>query len=142
MGSIRGEWVFSDGMAPSLESVIEAMSAQMGLEVTATRDDDGNLVRADVPVINEILFAWDRQPDRILVFSLLPGHPYLWAQLNAVMEGAGGRLSDRVSAWRRELDTSALERPWAKLSGRQRFILRLPTIGPWRPLDFLAQRGE
>lgn len=140
MGAVRGEWDFPHGRAPSPDSVIDALSARTGLEVTGTHDDDGNLIRADVPVINEILFAWDRQPDRILVFSLLPGHPYLWAQLSAVMEDAGGRLSDRVSAWRAELDTSALGRPWAELSGRQRFILRLPTIGAWRPLDFLAQR--
>ena len=140
MGSIRGEWVFPDGATPSLETVIEALGSRMGLAVTSIHDDEGTLLRADVPVINEMLFAWERQPERILVFSLLPGHPYLWAQLNAVMVDSGGKLSDTVSAWRPELDTGALERPWSKLSGRQRFILQLPTIGSWRPLDFLALR--
>ena len=141
MGSIRGEWVFPDGAVPTLDDIVEALGVRMGLAVKATHDDDGTLVRADVPVINEFLFGWDRKPDRILVHSLLPGHPYVWAQLNAVMEDSGGRISDTVSAWRPELDTSALERPWSELSGRQRLVLRLPTIGAWRPLDFLAQRG-
>lgn len=130
---------FPHGQVPSPDSVIEALSARTGLAIKGTHDDDGILVRADVPVINEILFAWDFQPDRIRVFSLLPGHPYVWTQLNAVMEDAGGQLSDNVSPWRPDAEKLDLGRPWAELTGRQRFILRIPTIGLWRPLDFLAE---
>ena len=52
----------------------------------------------------------------------------------------GGRIGDTASPWRSELDKCTLDRPWSSLIKRQRFFLRLPTIGRWRPLDFLAAR--
>lgn len=137
---LTGTWFFPDRQIPDLDAVIAALSARMGLAVECIHDDDGALLRADVPMIKEILFFWDPQPDRIEVHSPVPGHPFLWVHLNAVMEDFGGRISDTASPWRSELDKSALDRPWAELSKRQRFILRLPTIGRWRPLDRLATR--
>ena len=140
MGAIRAEWVFPEAQAPELDAVVEALSKEMGLQVKATHDDNGALIRTDIPVINEVLFAWERQENRIRLFSPLPGHPYVWARLNAVMEDSGGRIIDGLSPWRPELNKRALDRPWSELTKRQRFLLRLPAIAAWRPFDFLAVR--
>lgn len=140
MGCIRGEWIFPADDAPPLDAIIESLGDRTGLAIDVTRDDDGLLSMANVPVIKEILFDWDRQPNRIRVHSLLPGHPYIWAQLNNVMTGFGGQISDDRIAWRPASSMRAFDRPWTELSKRQRFVLRLPTIGASRPLDFLAER--
>ncbi len=140
MGVIYGEWVFPNGDAPSPDAVVDALGEQTGLVIERRREDDGSLARADLPMIKESLFGWDRQSDRISVHSFIPAHPYLWAQLNTVMTDLGGRISDAPHAWRPESPGDSLNRRWSELSKRQRFILRLPTIGAWRPLDFLAER--
>lgn len=137
---LSSTWFFSGGPIPDLDAVMDALSSRMGLAVERIHGDDGALLRADVPMIRELLMFWDPQPDRIEVHCPMPGHPYLWVHLNAVMEEFGGRIGGTVSPWRSELDKSALDRPWSALTKRQRFILRLPTIGRWRPFDSLAVR--
>lgn len=139
-GMLTGAWYFPDRQIPDLDAVIEALSTRMELAVKCIHDDGGALLRADVPMIREILLFWDPRPDRIEVHCPVPGHLFLWVQLNAVMEDFGGRIGETVSPWRSELDKGGLDRPWTELTKRQRFILRLPTIGRWRPLDFLALR--
>lgn len=139
MGVILGEWVFPDRGAPALEAVIDGLKARTGLEIDCVHGDDGVLARTEIPLIKERLFGWDPQPDRISVHSFIPAHPYLWAQLNTVMTDLGGRIGDSPAAWRPDTSSPAFTRPWAELSGRQRLVLRLPTIGAWRPLDFLAE---
>lgn len=139
---LTGIWFFADRPIPDLDAVMETLGRRMGLAVESTHDDDGALLRADVPMIRELLMFWDPRPDRIEVHCPMPGHPFLWVHLNAVMEDFGGRIADTASPWRSELDKRPLDRPWAELTRHQRFILRLPTIGRWRPLDFLAVRDR
>lgn len=140
MGVIVGEWVFPDRSAPGLDEIADALRARTGLTVDCTHNSDGQLDYLDMPLIKESLFEWQRQEDRIQVHSFVPAHPYLWLQLDAVMHGFGGRISDSTIAWRPETPTPALDRPWSELTRRQRFILRLPSVFAARPLDFLAQR--
>lgn len=140
MGVIFGEWVFPDGNVPDPDAVANALADRTGLAVECTRDAEGNLETADIPLIKESLFDWQVQTDRIQVRSFIPAHPYLWAHLDAAIRQLGGQTSDNTVAWRPTSPASSIERPWTELTRRQRFILRLPTIGAWRPLDFLAAR--
>lgn len=140
MGVIHGEWTFDTLDAPSPENVVEALRDRSGLEISCTYGDDGSLGRVDMPQIRESLFGWTHAPDRLSVRSFIPAHPYLWTQLQAVMTELGGRISETTYAWRPETHDSRLDRPWLELSRRQRFVLAMPTIGAWRPFDFLAQR--
>lgn len=140
MGVIFGEWRFPQGDAPSPNAIADALSARTGLAVDRSRDADGNLEAVDLPLFKESLFDWQVEADRIQVHSFIPAHPYLWAQLNNVMADFGGEISDAPHAWRPGSASDVLNRHWSELSKRQRFILRLPTIGSWRPLDFLAER--
>lgn len=125
---------------PTPDAVADALAARTGLTVERSHDTDGNLESVKLPLIRESLFDWQIEADRIQVRSFIPAHPYLWARLNAVMTEAGGRIGDVPYAWHPDSDIVLLDRRWSELSRRQRFILRLPTIGAWRPLDFLAER--
>ena len=140
MGVIHGEWVFPNGEVPSPDAVADALADRTGLVIERMRDDDGSLARVDLPMIKESLFGWDRRSDRLSLHSFIPAHPYLWSQLNSVMTALGGRISDAPHAWRPESRGDGFNRRWSELSKRQQFILRLPTIGAWRPLDFMAER--
>lgn len=140
MGVVYGEWVFPAGAVPAPEAVVERLGARMGLPIESSHDDAGRLISADVAVLGESLFDWEVWDERIAVCSFIPAHPYLWAQLGAAMSDLGGRVSEAGNAWRSEPDNEIFRRPWGELSRRQRLILRLPTIGTWRPLDFLARR--
>ena len=140
MGVIHGEWVFDASGAPSPESVVDALRGRSGLAISCTYGDDGSMGRVDMPQIRESLFGWTHDSDRLSVRSFIPAHPYLWTQLHAVMAELGGRVSETPYAWRPDADDGKLDRPWLELSRRQRFVLGMPTIGAWRPFDFLAQR--
>ena len=140
MGVIHGEWTFDPSAAPSPESVVKALRDRSGLAISCAYGDDGSLGRVEIPQIRESLFGWTHAPGRLSVRSFIPAHPYLWTQLNAVMTEMGGRISETPYAWKPEPGDSLLDRPWQELSSRQRFVLGMPTIGAWRPFDFLAQR--
>ena len=121
--------------------MVEKLRARTGLTIDCTHDDAGRLESADIAVIKESLFDWEPHANRIAVRGFIPPHPYLWPHLNTAMTDLGGRLSDAGNAWRPEPDSERLNRRWSELSVRQRFVLSLPTIGSWRPLDFLPQRS-
>ena len=142
MGVIFGEWLFPEGNAPTPDAVADALAVRTGLAVDRSRDADGSLEVVDFPIIKESLFDWQIDSDRVQVRSFIPAHPYLWGQLHAVMGSFGGQASDNPVAWRPDSPALALDRPWPELTRKQRFILRLPSILAWRPLDFLAQRDH
>lgn len=141
MGVVHGEWVFPHE-APAPDAVVEGLRLRTGLAITCTSDADGQLEHADIPVIRESLFDWEHGDGRVAVHSFGPAHPYLWAQLDAVMTDLGGQIGPSGNAWRPDSGNAALAQPWSALSKRQRFVLGLPTIGSWRPLDFLATRRD
>ena len=140
MGIIYGEWCFPTDETPALDAVIDALRRRSGLAVNCTYDDDGTLLCADLPLIRESLILWNRESGRITLHSFIPAHPFLWVQVNAAMTELGGHIGEQAHAWRPETDNPVLERHWSELTWRQRFLLRIPTVGAWRPLDSLLDR--
>jgi hypothetical protein len=138
LGVIVGEWLFPDGTAPSPDAVVEKLRERTGLAIRCGHAADGRLDYAEFALINESLFDWSSEDNRVAVRSFVPAHPYLWMHLNAAMIELGGRLSENPIVWRPESRYDGLNRRWSELSKRQRFFLSLPTLGTWRPLDFLA----
>ena len=140
MGVIYGEWRFPVDEAPSLDTLIETLRRRSGLRVNCTYDDDGTLLQADLPLIRESLILLYREPSQITLHSFIPAHPYLWAQVHAAMTELGGQIDEKAQAWRPRTDNPVLERHWSELTWQQRFLLRIPTVGAWRPFDSLLDR--
>lgn len=136
MGAIRGEWLFPDSAAPSMEEVAQALQKRTGLEVLCCNDADGVLF--ELPLLRESLFDWEHHADRIVLHSFIPAHPYLWPQLDKVMRSFGARTTKDPIAWKPDQPNPNLDKAWSELSTRQRMVLRLRPIGAWRPLDWLA----
>ena len=138
MGARTWRWQFREGGVPSAETVVEALRRRSGLVVDCTEDDDGTPVRMDFPEIKELLIFLDPEDDGLSLLGPIATHPYLWVQMNKVMAGLGGEASG--SGWQSKVASPVLERHWSELTRWQRFLLRLPTIGASRPLDFLLER--
>ena len=136
MGLVRGEWTFPKADAPSVDAVVDALQLRSGVDVSRSRED-GDVCVA-LPLLKEILFEWQRDPERISVHGPIPPHPYLWTQLNAVMIGFGGRPTRNTLAFLPESPAAELNRPWAELTSMQRFALRLRPVYGWRPIDRLV----
>ena len=138
MGVVVGEWTFSTGTTPTPEDVVMQLRERTGLSIDCIQDATGKLESIEIALIKESLFDWDAQPDRLSVRSFVPPHPYLWTHLNIVMIEMGGKLSNAKYVWQPKPQFETLNRRWSELSKFQRFILSLPTINSWRPLDRLA----
>jgi hypothetical protein len=140
VGLIRGEWLFTTSTPPGLKEIAEAFAARTGLEVRC--DDDTDPGWLDIPLLNESLFDLEyHPPDRVVLHSFIPAHPYLWTQLDKVMIGLGATASSDPCAWTPDALSDSLDRPWATLTRKQRFALRRRAIGGWRPFDFLLRNG-
>jgi hypothetical protein len=143
MGLVYGEWAFRAGAVPSADAVAGALAKATGLEVRLEADDPpGGQIAMHVPHLGQRLIKWRFDNERLAVHGFVPAHPYLWENLDAVLAGFGGRPGPAEHGWRPEARMAGLRRPWAELGPAERMLLRLPGIGPWRPLDGLvARRG-
>ena len=114
MGLIRGEWIFTTSTPPGLKEIAEALVARTGLEVRC--DSDADPCWLDIPLLKQRLFDLDHFPDRVVVHSFIPAHPYLWAQLGKVMIGFGATASSDPCAREPDSQSAGLDQPWAKLT--------------------------
>lgn len=138
MGVIVGAWDFAAAPAPDIATIAGALALATGLELR--REGEGNDVALVLPALRERLFDWRTDGARVSVHGFIPAHPYLWESLDAAMASLGGRRAEEAHLWRPDPAHAALRRPWAALSPAQRVLLRLPTLGAWRPLDRLLAR--
>lgn len=136
MALVVGDWVFSTGETPDLQSICGDLVARTQLSVSA--EGEGASAVLSVPKLGERLFDWRIGDGRLTVHAFGPPHPYLWENLDAVLVALGGQVGGNPVAWRPDPADAALRRPWPSLTRRQRTLLRIPTIGAWRPLDRLA----
>lgn len=136
MGVIRGEWLFAKSTPPSIDAIVTRLQKQTGLLIECNR----HTLSVAIPLLKESLFDWEYHPDRLVVHGFIPAHPYLWTQLNNVIINLGATASSDPIAWKPLPDSALLSRPWSSLSPTQRFIFRLPALGPWRPFDFLTRQ--
>ena len=120
------------------ETVVEALRRRSGLVVDCTEDEDGTPVRMDFPQIKELLIFLDPEDDGLSLLGPVATHPYLWVQMSEVMTELGGEAS--LGPRHLKVASPVLERHWSELTTWQRFLLRLPTVGAWRPFDFLLER--
>mgnify|MGYP001198527549 CR=1 FL=1 len=138
MGVTVGAWTFAAAPRPDLATIAGALARATGLDVR--QEGAGDDVALAVPVLRERLFDWRIDGARISVHGFIPAHPYLWESLDAAMTALGGRRAAEAHLWRPDPAHAALRRPWAALTPAQRALLRVPTIGAWRPLDRLLVR--
>lgn len=138
MGLIVGTWVFPAAGAPGIAAVAETLARGTGLEVR--QEGAGDDIALVVPALRERLFDWRTDGACITVHGFIPAHPYLWESLDAAMTALGGRIGEEAHLWRPDPAHAALRRPWSELTPAQRALLRVPTIGAWRPLDRLLAR--
>ncbi len=131
MGLATATWRFATCPPPDLDAVGVALAEATGLEVT--RDRDGRSLA--LPTIRQVVMGWEYTPDRLTLHGFLPPHPYLWAQLDAVLERLGGVRIDG------DRGDPRLRLRWDALSRRDQWLLRLSPIGAFRPLDrFVSAR--
>lgn len=135
MGLTVGEWVFDTAPPPDPATIAAALARGTGLEIR--RQGEGDEVVLLVPALGERLFDWRAEGPRISVHGFIPAHPYLWESLDAAMASLGGRIGAAAHLWRPDPAHASLRRPWAELTSAQRALLRVPTVGAWRPLDRL-----
>jgi hypothetical protein len=138
---VVGAWRFLPGSAPEVAVIAEALARHTGLEVRQEGTGDG--VALVVPTLRERLFDWRSDGAVVTVHGFVPPHPYLWEMLDAVMASFGGHIGAAEHLWRRDPAHAALRRPWHMLTAAERLILRVPTVGAWRPLDrFLGRKAR
>jgi hypothetical protein len=139
MGLVGGKWSFARGLGPpSTATIAAALARATGLRVTCRDANKPCDERIDVATIDESLFDIERDADSLLLHSFIPAHPYLWENVDRVLEELGGRVELRDVYWRPQERFTHLRRPWPELSRRQQLLLQLPTIGAWRWLDRFA----
>jgi hypothetical protein len=138
MGLVVGEWRFPPGTTPGVPAIAEALARATGLEIRREGPGEDGALR--VPTLRERLFDWRIDDAAVTVHGFVPPHPYLWEMLDLVMSSLGGRIGEAVHLWRPDPAHAALRRPWQALTPAERVILRLPTLGAWRPLDRLLAR--
>jgi hypothetical protein len=130
---VRGKWAFPEGSAPpSAATVATALAKVTGLRVSI---DDA---RIHVAIIEESLFDIECEVNSLELSSFIPAHPYLWENLDRVLSELGGQIQPDEIYWRPQPQLHHLRRSWHDLTRRQRFLLRLPTLGAWRGLDRFA----
>ena len=134
MGVTVGQWRFASA-APDIATIADALARATGLAVRQEGTGDDAVLM--LPALGERLFDWRIDGAEVAVHGFIPAHPYLWEALDAVMASLGGRIGDDVHLWRPDPAHAGLRRPWAELTSAQRAILRIPTVGAWRPLDRL-----
>lgn len=130
MALILASWRFADE-PPGVAEIARTLSRQTGLESTLI----GTGQRLRIPTLHEELFDWLREPHRVEVSGFAPAHPYLWENLDASICALGGEREGLAYAWQPATDFRGLRRPWRELGARDRWLLRLPSIGMSRPLD-------
>jgi hypothetical protein len=129
MGVIVATWSFAD-CAPDLAKVWRGLTTVTGLTI---EQDSADSLR--IPELRESLFDWVFTGPNVTVHGFVPAHPYVWENLDAVMTAAGGKLVHADHLWRPNAAHARLRKPWRELSGRDRALLRLPSLAGWRPFD-------
>jgi hypothetical protein len=138
VGVVRGRWAFAGRAAPpSSATIATELATATGLAVVNHDAREERDERIDVATINEALFDMERDTAAatLTLSSFIPAHPYLWENLDRVLTGLGGCIDSGGSLWRPSPRLRDLRRPWDSLTPRQRFLLRVPTIGGSRWLD-------
>ena len=138
MGVIAGSWSFGDARtfgrgAPDLPTIGRDLEAATGLEVEVSH-------KLRIPRLREQLFDWAFDGATVHVHSFIPAHPYVWENLDRVMQAAGGDRQMDGHLWQPTPGHARLRRPFRGLSATDRAILGLPTILGLRPLDGLLDR--
>jgi hypothetical protein len=83
---------------------------------------------------------WERSADRIIVYSFVPPHPFIWCHLHLIMKELGGMQGDmRGTTYIFRPDSRA--RSWTELSRGERIVFRLPSVGGKRPFDWIIFLG-
>lgn len=136
MGLVVGKWQFEnrDGV-PSTEALAAALAAATKLQVTHNLEGGARHERIDIPLLGESLFDIERAEGDMTLYGYVPAHPYLWENLDRVLVALGGQRRSDATCWRPDDRFRHVRRSWDELSGSQRWLLRLPTIGPSRLLD-------
>jgi hypothetical protein len=142
MGLIYGEWRFPGATPPAPAAIARALGEATGLDVRLETQGADAAVVIVVPLLGQRLFKWRIDGDLLAVHGFVPAHPYLWENLDAVLRGLGGVPGPEEHAWRPDARHAGLRRPWQALGAAPRLLLRLPTIGAWRPQDGLLTGGS
>ena len=136
MGLTTGKWRFDERTrVPSVPALAKALAGATGLHVNHTIGDVEHNSRIEVPVIRAFVFDIEPEGSDLGLLGPFTPHPYLWENLDRVLEGFGGRRVLDESNWAPDARFQHLRKPWAQLSARQRLLLRFPTIGPARYFD-------
>jgi hypothetical protein len=136
VGLVIGKWRFADAnQVPSAEIIASQLASATGLQAIHSTDRTTRNSRIDIPVLTESVFDIEQAGTDVVVFGYIPAHPYLWENLDHVLEKLGGTRTSEETHWRPDDRFRHLRRPWEKLSAQQRFLLRVPTIGAARVFD-------
>lgn len=143
MGLIYGEWAFAARPVPGPDAVARLLAEATGLEVRCDPPGAADAAaNVTLPELGQRLFKWRIGADLLGVHGFVPAHPYLWENLDLVLGRMGGAPGPAEHAWRPDPRRAGLRRPWAALGATERALLRLPTLGAWRPLDALLPRRD
>jgi len=138
VGVVRGRWIFAGrSEPPSSATIATELAKATGLVVVNHDARQERDERIDVATINESLFDMERDTAvaTLTISSFIPVHPYLWENLDRVLSELGGCVESGATLWRPSPRFKNLRRPWDALTSRQRFLLRVPTIGGSRWSD-------
>lgn len=126
MGVVVGEWHFTDGGPPSFEVVAATLHQATGREVRLTH----NGLRLELLPLHVGVFEPHTEDHLFSVRGFAPPHPYLWENLDRVLNGFGGICqTDDPICWLRNPANAALRTRWENLSARDRYLLSLPPFG-------------
>jgi hypothetical protein len=153
VGLIVGGWHFGEtqGAGPgdelaTIAAIGRRLQAAMGLRVelqvvigwrVEERREDHTL---RIPTLREELFDWMFNDRTVTVHGFIPGHPYLWENLDAVMTAAGGSIDTAACVWQPNPAHARLRTRWDTLSPRDRFLLAMPSLLGARPFDRLLSQ--
>lgn len=136
MGLVVGKWQFENrDRVPSTEALATALAEATKLHVTHQLEHDARHERIEIPLLGESLFDIERAEGEMTFYSHIHAHPYLWENLDRVLVALGGQRRPDATCWRPDERFRQVRRPWDELSARQRWLLRLPTVGASRFLD-------
>lgn len=136
MGLVLGKWRFADAsQLPATQAIANGLTHATGLRVSCSDSGTESDERIDIPFLRESLFDIERIDSAITLCGYIPAHPYLWENLDRVLSELGGKIELAETHWRPNSKYHHLRRPWQALTPRQRFLLRLPTLGASRLFD-------
>lgn len=126
MGIVVGNWHFPDGLPPNFRTIADALHEATGLEARLTHDG----LRLELLPLHVGVFEPHTEDHLFSVRGFLPPHPYLWENLDRVLNGFGGICqTDDLIHWQPNPADAALRTEWKNLSPRDRRLLRLPPFG-------------